>query len=313
MVLSNHALIRTLGVVCLGLLLFGGARSTLAQAGPANAQAASTSAFHEQVIAEITPGSELKTSVVGRSHIAWIEKRDGKETVRLDGTQQGGVFDEVKFMDFGSHEAHLAFFGKRDSTWIFVLDGQEHSQRYKKFTSVAFQPKGNGYSYCACMEKKCRLVEDGVETGPEYDDASYTQYSHDGKRLAFVAKRQKKWIAIVDGKEFGPELDDFWPSAWGFNRDGSRFFAAAWIKGSRWLYVVNGTMGPGFDVISYISFTDDGKHYAYGGTTAKAGSRSRRRLAAWCSTDRLRDRTKAVAWAGHGLLSRDKPSIWPAG
>lgn len=271
MLTSNHALIRTLGAVCLGLLLLGTETNGQSQTGPLAGQANETSAFHEQAIGEITPGSEMKFSVVGRTHIAWIEKRDGKETVRLDGTQQGGTFDDVKYLDFGSHETHLAFFGKRDSAWIFVLDGKEHSQRYKKFTSIVFQPKGNSYSYCACVEKKCRLVVDGAETGVEYDDVSYPQYSRDGKRLAFIAKRQKKWMAVVDGKESGPELEDFWPSAWGFSRDGARFYVAAWIKGSKWLYVLDGTMQPGFDVISYISFTDDGKHYSYGGTMAKPG------------------------------------------
>jgi hypothetical protein len=268
MLTSDHVLNRTLGAVCLGLVVLCAGTNAQSQAA---GQPSAASAFHEQVIAEISPGSELKTSVVGRNHIAWIEKRDGKETVRLDGAQQGGSFDDVKFLDFGSHEAHLAFFGKRDSAWIFVLDGQEHSQRYKKFTSIAFQPKGNSYAYCGCVDKKCRLTVDGAEAGAEYDDVSYPQYSRDGKRLAFFGKRQKKWIAVVEGKEFGPEVEDFWPSAWGFNRDGRRFYEAAWIKGSRWLYAVDGTPGPGFDVISDISFTDDGKHFAYGGAIAKPG------------------------------------------
>jgi hypothetical protein len=269
MLKSDLALIRTL--VFMGVPLLCAGTGAQAQTGSATGQPKATSAFHEEVIAEITQGSELKTSLVGRNHIAWVEKGGGKETVRLDGKQQGGVFEDVKYLNFSSHEAHLAFFGKRESAWIFVLDGQEHAQRYKKITSTSFEPQGNSYSYCACVEKRCRLVIEGAETGPEYDDVSYTQYSRDGKRLAFFVKRQKKWIAVVDGKEFGPELEDFWPSAWGFSRSGGRFYVAAWIKGSKWLYLVDGTLGPGFDVISYISFTDDEKHYAYGGTIAKAG------------------------------------------
>ena len=269
--MSDRVLVQTRALALLSVPLLCAGTPAQAQTSPAPDQPGASSTFHEQVIAEITPGSEMKFSVVGRSHLAWIEKRDGKETVRLDGVQQGGIFEDVKYLDFSSHEAHLAFFGKRDSAWIFVLDGQEHSQRYKKFTSIAFQPKGNSYAYCACVDKKCRLTVDGAEAGSEYDDVSYPQYSRDGKRLAFFVKRQKKWIAVVDGKEFGPEVDDFWSSAWGFNRGSSRFYEAAWIKGSRWLYVVDGTAGPGFDVISYLSFTDDGKHYAYGGTVAKSG------------------------------------------
>src|SRR5271165_4365373 len=111
MLTSNHGLMRTVAVMCLGWLAFFAGTNAQSQTGPAAGQPSAASAFHEQVIAEITPGSEMKFSLVGRSHLAWIEKRDGKETVRLDGVQQGGTFDDVKYMDFSSHEAHLAFFG----------------------------------------------------------------------------------------------------------------------------------------------------------------------------------------------------------
>jgi len=90
-----------------------------------------STAFREEVIAEVTQGSELKTWLMGDRQIAWVEKRDGKQTVKLDGKQQGGTYEDLKQLTFSSHGAHLALFRKRDSAWIFVLDGQENSQRYK--------------------------------------------------------------------------------------------------------------------------------------------------------------------------------------
>jgi hypothetical protein len=266
---SDHVLL-AVKLVVLSLALFCVGTSAQTQTGPSAGQLNPTTAFHEELIAEVTQGSELRTWLIGDNQIAWVEKHDGKESVKLDGKQQGGTYDDVKYLTFSSHGAHLAFFGKRDSAWMFVLDGQEHSQRYKRITSPSFQPKGSSYSYCACVEKKCQVVIDGAETGQEYDDVSYTKYSRDGKRLAFLVKRQKKWIAVVDGKEFGPELDDFWPSAWGFSRDGSRFYVAGLLK-RNWMYLVDGVQGPEFEVISYISFTNNGKHYAYGGAIAKLG------------------------------------------
>ena len=247
---------------------------SLAQSAPSQAYGSESvkndsSGFHEQLITEVRDG-EVEQAVVGPDHLAWVEKRDRKRTVQLDGKQQGGTFDEVKYLRV--HATHVGFFGKRDSAWIFVLDGQERAVRYKRPTSIEFQPHGSSYVYGACIDKSCRLTLDGVETGAEYEDISYPQYSSDGKHIAFFGKRQKKWIAIVDGKELGPELDDFWPSAWGFTGKGN--FYVAGFSGGRarggWMYVVDGIEGPRFDVISPISFSAEG-HYAYAGATVKAG------------------------------------------
>jgi hypothetical protein len=255
---------------CLATLVYAKASGQAAPAAASGPQTAGN-AFQEELIAEIPAESELKNWMVGKTQIGWVEKRDGKESVRLNGKQQGKVYDEVKYLTFSPDDAHFAFFGKRDSSWIFVLDGQEHSQRYKKITSPSFQPKGNSYSYCGCVEKKCQLVVDGAETGADYEDVSFTKYSRDGKRLAFFGKRQKKWIAVVEGKELDPPLDEFWGSAWGFSRNGEKFYAAGFIKGTNWTYVVDGKAGPGFGVISRLSFSADGGHYAYSGTVAKGG------------------------------------------
>ena len=56
----------------------------------------STPSFHEDVIGELSPGSELQDLVASEHHIAWVEKQSGSLTVRLDGKQQGGVYQEVK-------------------------------------------------------------------------------------------------------------------------------------------------------------------------------------------------------------------------
>ncbi len=231
----------------------------------------STTAFHEEVIAEMTPGSKFETGLVGDKHLAWAEKRVSTQIVLLDGKQQGGAYDEVKSLQFNEDESHLAFFAKRKSSWVLVLDGAEHPPEYTEASSIAFQPKGSSLVYCACQQKKkCRLVVDGAETGAVYQEFSYPRYSRDGKRLAYLGKREKKWVAIVDGKEVGPEMDDIWGSAWGFTRDASQFFVAGRVK-TNWMHYLDGQPGSGFEVISHIRFSSDGKHYAYGGASAKLG------------------------------------------
>lgn len=186
---------------------------------------------------------------------------------------------------------------------MFVLDGRDRSPGYTKISAADFQPKGDSIAYGACRAKKCRLVLDGVETGAEYEDISYAKYSRDGKRLAHFGKRGKKWVAVVDGKETGPELDDFWPTDWGFSHDASRFFAAGRIK-NHWMYFVDGSQGPGFEVISHIAFSSDGKHYAYGGTDAKGGFKKQKTFGTMtldgAATGTYEGRGMAGAWTALG-------------
>ena len=235
------------------------------------------SAFHEDLLAEISPGAEVKQTIVANHHLAWIEKQGDKRTVHLDGKQQGGTFEDIKYAEFSRDESHFAFFGKRASDWLLVLDGQEKFSGYSRITSVAFQPDGNSIAFCACRDKKCRLVVDGADTGAEFDDISFARYSPDGKRIAFFAKRSKKWVAIVDGKELGPELDDIWFPSSGFHRASGKFFFTGRIKND-WLHVVDGVSTPGFEVISVLAFSHDGSHYAYSGANAKGGFKKQKIL-----------------------------------
>jgi hypothetical protein len=114
----------------------------------------SASVFHEEILAEITPGAEVKQIVVGNHHLAWVEKQADKRTVFLDSKQQGGIYDDVAHLIFSPDESHFAFFGKQSSKWSFVLDGEERSNGYSSTTSLAFQPEGTAMAYCQCREKK---------------------------------------------------------------------------------------------------------------------------------------------------------------
>ena len=204
--------------------------------------------FHEEVLREFSPESKPQEWMASEHHVAWVEKQGGSRIVKLDGKQQGGVYQEVKYFEGSSDVAHLAFFGKRGSKWVLVLDGQEHPQEYTRTTSPAFRPKGTSLAYCACVEKKCRLVVDGADAGSEYEDISYPRFSQDGKRLAYLGKRGKKWIAVVDGKETGPEIDGH-VVRFGFDPTGNRLYLVR-TNGFVFGYVVDGVAGPLFTVLS---------------------------------------------------------------
>ncbi len=232
--------------------------------------------FQEEVVGELSPGSQLQSVRITAQRLAWVESQAGKHIVRLDGKQQGAPYEEVKYLRFSPDEQHLVFAAKRNSNWVLMLDGQERSPEYSLITPVTFQPEGASMAYCACEQKNCRLVVDGSASGADYDEITYPKYSSDGRRIAYFGKRGRKWVAVVDGKEFGPEVDGLWFRDWGFSPDGRHLYAAALLKRNwknpmnrDWRYVVDGTPGPPYAVLSPIAFSRDGKHYAYAGMDAK--------------------------------------------
>ena len=241
---------------------------------------ASAPGFQEEVVGTISPESRpVRWTALRRgNHLAWTEKRGGDRIVKLDGKQQGGVYNEVRYDVDSAGEANFAFVARRDSKWILVVDGHEEPQEYSNASTPAFQPKGSSLAFCACIEKKdCQLIVDRVATGPRFEHVSYPKYSVDGKRLAYFGMRGNKWIAVVDGKELeleaklfkkSMELTDF--ESFGFSDDGSRFFVVGRVDHTVvWMYFVDGVPGPWFQVVGTIAFSPDGKHFAYGGTLAE--------------------------------------------
>ena len=138
-------------------------------------------------------------------------------------------------------------------------------------------------SYSACHDKICRLVVNGTETGSEYEEISFPQYSHDGKKIGFLGKRDNEWDAVVDGKAVGSGSEAIWGPMWGFSADDKHFFFAASPGGGesgvragiklglgvppkerKWMWIVDGNPEPPSTVLSRITFSPDGSHYAYG-------------------------------------------------
>jgi hypothetical protein len=241
-----------------------GAQNT-AQAGP---PLFPPSQVKEELVGELSPGAELAGARSTENHLAWIEKANGKKTVRLDGKQIGGAYDDVKYLDFSNDEQHLAFIAKRQSKWVVVVDGADRSREYGKMTAPTLSANGKFFAVGTCIEKKCRLVVNEEEIGPEFEDISAPGFNTNGDHCVYFGKRHKKWVMVLDNKESGPEMDDF--AFWRFSPDGNGTVVAAQFK-SDWTWVVNGTPGPLLDVTGYVDFSSDSKHYAYGGTEAQSG------------------------------------------
>lgn len=223
--------------------------------------------IQEKIIGEITSGSKLSSARETENHLAWVEEaKNGSHTVRLDGTQVGGTYDDVKNLEFSDDEEHLIWAAKQGSKWRVVVDGEDKSKPYGKLTYPTINANGKHFAVGACEQKQCKLVVDGEETGPEFEDISYPGFSKDGAHYIYGGKRNKQWILLLDGKQLGPEMRTF--HTWQFSPEYSRVAVAALFK-EGWTWVVDGVPGPAFEVLGEIDFTHDGKHYAYGGTSSK--------------------------------------------
>ncbi len=238
------------------------------EAPKAQSNAFSASKIHETLIAEATAGSEVSWARSTENHLAWVEKANGKKTVRLDGKQIGASYEDVKYVAHSADEQHLGFIAKRNSKWVMVVDGEERSRDYGRMTAPHLSVNGKTFAVGACNEKKCHLVVDNAEIGADYEDISSPGFSPDGGHHVYFGKRNKKWVMVLDDKESGPEMDECY--TWEFTGDGKRIAAAALLK-RHWSWIVDGVPGPAFDVIGSIEFSPDGLHFAYGGADEKTG------------------------------------------
>jgi len=222
----------------------------------------------ESVIAEITSGSVIAAARSTENHLAWAEKAvNGSYSVRFDGKQMGSVYDAVKDIDFSADQGHLIWAAKRGSKWTIVLDGEDKTKPYGKMTSPTISANGKHFAVGACEQKRCKLLVDGEESGPEFEDISYPAFSKDGLHYVYGGKRNKQWIILMDGKQLGAEMRDF--HSFEFSPDYSRVAVSALFK-EGWTWVVDGVEGPHYEVLSQVTFSRDGKHYAFAGTNSKA-------------------------------------------
>lgn len=148
--------------------LIAAAAALCAQPAVAHAPAAAVPSLtlQETLIGECAPGSKIEGALTAVDHFAWAEKKDGRQTVRLDGQRVGGVYDDIGSMRFSADRQHLAFTAKRDSKWVLVVDGQERTKPY----------------------------------GPEMDDFITWRISKDRAHVAVAASIDKHWTWIVDGR-----------------------------------------------------------------------------------------------------------------
>ena len=230
--------------------------------GAAKPAAFPLAAVREEVIGQITSGSEREMAVSGTGHILWVEKRGDYRTVFFDGKQQGGEYGNVSSLLVSADGRHCAYVGELSARQSVVLDGQKLPGEYSQIADLRLGPESDSYSYSGCFGERCRLVVNGKELGPEYQDIRTPSFTPGHEHYFYLGKQNDKWVLVHDGKEESPRFEDsgeLWISP-----DGHHTALAALTK-RKWAWIVDGASGPGFPVISPLGITERGEHYIYAG------------------------------------------------
>jgi len=155
---------------------------------------------------------------------------------------------------------------------LAVVDG-ESSPEYDQVLNLNFSPNSKRVAFAAKTGKQWTVVVDG-HPGASYDEVYGPIFSPDSDSVAFAAREEKKWFVVVNGKA-GPEyegmvengaglakLADIRYGALAFSPD-SKHLAYAAKRGGKWVMVVDGQEGEGYNQVASPVFSFDGKRVAY--------------------------------------------------
>src|SRR6267378_3670457 len=177
------------------------------EAPKAQSNAFSASKIHETLIAEATAGSEVSWARSTENHLAWVEKANGKKTVRLDGKQIGASYEDVKYVAHSADEQHLVYFGKRNKKWVMVLDDKESGPEMDECYTWEFTRDGKRIAAAALLKRHWSWIVDGVP-GPAFDVIGSIEFSPDGLHFAYGGADEKTGLGkhathgalVVDGQ-----------------------------------------------------------------------------------------------------------------
>ncbi len=271
------------------------ASQNAAASGPPAVNAALAQALTPQIrqetVAELSPGSELRAFGTRAGHLFWIEKKAASETAWLDGKQVGRAYDQIH--DLGVRGEHVKFAARRNSKWVIVIDGEERTPEFDDITDPQIADEGSIVAFAFCRQKKCRIMKGGTETGPELDEIRALSLSEDQQRYLYLGMRNKKCVLVLNGTQIGPDMD----KCWRFTVNPAYDRAALLMRlDNKWTWAVDGKPAPSFDAISDLSFSRDGRHYAFAGANSSMGFGSQEVRASMVVDGEIVDSAK-----GHGM------------
>lgn len=215
------------------------------------------------------------------AHIYWLDEVPGERVQFVWDGVGGKPFDRVVPQQDGdpfvrsADRGHVAYVGQRGTT-LFVGIDEAESDPYADLDRrlpPTFSRAGRHLAYGALMGGVPVLISDGLKLASWRPAPFRPVFSDDEEHVAFVAENRtlaagestvgyRQWI-VLDGTDL-PEADGISVSAGiHFSREGRLMYAA--IDGQSVRVVVDGVAGPPLGGAQRLTFSPDGRRFAYVG------------------------------------------------
>ena len=169
---------------------------------------------------------------------------------------------------------NFAYIAEENKKEYVALNGIRIGKNYDcHITNLTFSPDGKNIAYIAYKKGKILVVND--KEGPSYDEIGSLVFSPDSKHIAYIAKINDREFVVKDNKEdqnygfiksnslkFSPNSNHY---IYTVNIGGVYNEDEGTISGGKWSVVFDGERGPEFNSIKDITFSNNGKSFAYVG------------------------------------------------
>ena len=204
------------------------------------------------------------------SRLAYIAVENNKFFVVVDG-EDGERFDEIvtsfgEFIWFTSDGKHFAYVGKnnvggKEESYL-MLDNKVQS-RYKAIYCCTFSPRDDRLAYAGKTKDGVYLILDGNRSDLKFDDILRIQWKPDGSGIALIAQSNRKQRVVIN-KEEQRDYDSIYDNRVVFSQNGKRY-AYVGVRGKSCHIVVDGKETGAYPGLGApVSFSNDGKNFAYG-------------------------------------------------
>lgn len=212
---------------------------------------------------------------ISGNRIAYTEHHNSREkaNIRICSTditvcRNGQEYDYVNDLMKDSSGKVLLYVATRNSLMAVVTVDVGRSDKviervgawYDEIQALSISESGKHTAFIGKRGSEVFLIRDGVEKAePGADMPLFGAISNKG-RFAFMFVIEDQASVRVDGKKIGGTYEEVGRLV--FSPDGQHLAFAA-RKGNKWFLVVNGTEGPGFDIVVTPQFAPDSKSVVY--------------------------------------------------
>ena len=192
-----------------------------------------------------------RVGFVGSRGAEWFAVVDGKEV---------GPFQKCVGLALSPEGSRTAFLATRGQSWVMVIDGEERPGA--GLQSLSFSPDGKRLGSVLRREGKSHALVDGME-GKGYDSIEEPgiRFSHDGQHVTYLAQVSGEYMVVLDGEE-GPLFKRQGKTPLAFIPNGTEVMYSI-RRGEREALVIAGREGPTVKSYRSLTFSPDGKRYAY--------------------------------------------------